>query len=130
MVFHIHWNLEEAGFNTSKGMNLPARERKQAKSKNFHLPCPLHRCHQVWPRFRMGVLTLNDLTKKNFSSLYPAPWVFINSRYRQVDKQKEPSQLLYYGMCVCVCVCLVGVMLKKCFHLEISTWLYFYFIFF
>lgn len=96
-----------------------ASKRKQAgKEQELPLPCPLHRCHQVWPRFRMGVLTLNDLTKKNFSPLYPAPWVFINSIYRQVDKQKEPSQLLYYGMCVCVCVCLLGIMLKKCFHLK------------
>lgn len=83
----------------------------------------------MWLRFRMGVLTLNDLTKKNFSPLYPAPWVFINSRYRQVDKHKEPSQLLYYGLCVCVfsrfSMFSVFSMLQKRFHLEIFTWLYF-----
>ena len=42
VVFSIQQNPEEVDSNASEGMNLPMRA-DQAKSKNFLLPCPLHR---------------------------------------------------------------------------------------
>lgn len=41
--FSINQNLEEAGFNTSEGMDLPARVRASRQRACFLLPCPLYR---------------------------------------------------------------------------------------
>ena len=41
LVFSICWNPEEVGSNASEGMDLLARQEKQAKTKSISLlPCP------------------------------------------------------------------------------------------
>lgn len=37
---------EEVGSNASEGLDLPVREGKQAKNRDFLLQCPFYGCHR------------------------------------------------------------------------------------
>jgi hypothetical protein len=51
LVFSIDWSPEETGSNGNKGIDVLARQSKQAKRKSFLLPCPHIGFQQkVWPR--------------------------------------------------------------------------------
>ena len=79
LVFSIHQNPEEIGFNASEKINLPARVKSNRQKASVLLSCPLYglptegvaqikggSCCLKGAELKVSLTTLNNLLKKKY----------------------------------------------------------------